>query len=64
MSKTVWVDKQQCISCGICIANCPTVFRFDLRKKSEVYNPAGATASEIQRLAVDVCPVSCILWLE
>lgn len=59
-----WVDKEECISCGICVSNCPEVFRLDAHGKSECYNPSGAPAEVIQSMAIDVCPVSCILWEE
>lgn len=58
-----WVDKDQCISCGICKDNCPQVFRFDAHGKSECYNPEGAPEEVIQSTAIDLCPVSCIMWV-
>ena len=64
MAKKPWVDKEQCISCGICKTNCPKVFRFDSHGKSECYDPNGASEEDIQNLAVDLCPVSCIVWVE
>lgn len=63
MAKIPLVDKEECISCGICKNNCPEVFRFDSRGKSECYNPAGAPEEVIQSRAVDLCPVSCIIWV-
>jgi len=64
LARRPWVDKEQCISCGICIANCPQVFRFDSHGKSECYDPAGAEEQVIQTTAIDLCPVSCIIWEE
>jgi len=64
LAKKPWVDKDQCISCGICKNNCPSVFRFDSHGKSECYNPAGASEEVIQDTAIDLCPVSCIVWIE
>ena len=64
MAKKVWVDKDQCISCGICQANCPKVFRLDAHGKSQCHDPEGAGEEVIQSLAIDLCPVSCISWLE
>ena len=61
MAKTPWVDKEACISCGLCVSTCPGVFRFDANSKSECYNPTGATEQEIQQ-AIDGCPVQCISW--
>ncbi|WP_026841457.1 ferredoxin [Citrifermentans bremense] len=64
MAGKPWVDKDQCISCGICIGNLPQVFRFDSHGKSECYDPEGADTETIQSQAVELCPVSCIVWLE
>jgi ferredoxin len=64
MEQKPWVEKDECISCGICAKNCPQVFRLDSHGKSECYNPDGATAEEIKRLAIDLCPVSCIMWID
>jgi ferredoxin len=62
MQQTVWVDQDQCISCGICVVNVPEVFRFADNGKAEVYDQAGAPRERIQEGAVDSCPVSCIHW--
>jgi ferredoxin len=59
-----WVNKEECISCGICVSNCPDVFHFDARGKSECYSPEGAPEEVIQSMAIDLCPVSCIVWME
>lgn len=64
MKKTVWVDQDACISCGLCINGVPDVFRFADNDKAEVYDPAGAPEDTIQQEAVDACPVSCIHWQE
>ena len=64
MAKKPWVAKDECISCGICIKNCPEVFRFDSHRKSECFNPQGATEEVIQKSAIDLCPVSCIVWVD
>jgi len=59
-----WVDKSACISCGLCVANVPEVFHFDVHGKAEVFDPDGAYEMTIQHEAIDICPVSCIQWLE
>lgn len=64
MAKTPWVDKDLCISCGLCVSNLPDVFRFDDEGKAECHNPTGASEEEIQSNAIDLCPVSCIHWQE
>jgi ferredoxin len=60
MQQTVWVNQDECISCGICVENVPEVFRFADNRKAEVYDPAGASREKIKEGAVDSCPVSCI----
>lgn len=64
MEKTVWVDQDECISCGLCIANVPDVFRFADNGKAEAFDPAASTEAIIQQEAIDICPVSCIHWRE
>lgn len=62
MAGKAWVDEDACIGCGLCVGNLPEVFRFADNGKAECYDPEGAAADEIQREAMDVCPVSCIHW--
>jgi len=61
MDKKAFVDKSNCISCGLCVSTCPAVFRFDSSGRSEAYTPTGASEKEIQQ-AIDGCPVQCISW--
>ena len=63
MAKSVWVDQDECISCGHCSDVAPEVFRFAGNGKSEAYNQNGAGEEKIQE-AIDSCPVSCIHWKE
>ena len=62
MAKKAWVDKAECISCGLCVDNLPDVFRFDESGKAECFDSAAATEDEIQTNAIDICPVTCISW--
>ena len=62
MTKAPWVDKETCISCGLCVTNVPDVFRFDDENKAECHDPSGASEEDILSGAIDVCPVSCIGW--
>lgn len=56
----VSVDKEGCISCGICVNTCPEVFQFDEDDKSEVISePTSSNEDEVQT-AADSCPVSVI----
>ena len=59
-----WVDQDACIGCGLCVDNVPDVFRLREHDKAEVYDPGGAYEATIQLEAIDICPVSCIQWLE
>lgn len=63
MGKTVAVDQNECISCGLCIESLPEVFRFADNGKSEAYDQGGASEDKIQP-AINNCPVSCIHWTE
>jgi len=63
MRKVARVNKDVCISCGVCIDTLPSVFRFDADNLAEVYDPNGADEAAIQE-AMDLCPVSCIIWEE
>ena len=62
MAKVVWVNREDCISCGLCISLAPEVFRFE-NGKSIAYNPSGAPAEKIQE-CIDGCPVGAISWNE
>lgn len=61
MAKVPYVDKDECTSCGVCVENVPTVFRFDDDMKAEAFDPNGASEEEIQE-AMDLCPAACIHW--
>jgi ferredoxin len=62
MAKVVWVDREDCISCGLCVSVAPEVFRFE-DVKSIAYNQTGAPESKIQE-CIDGCPVAAISWLD
>ncbi len=63
MPKIPYVDKKECISCGLCVEMVPEVFKLDDDDLAEVFDPEGASEDKIQE-AVDACPVSCIHWKE
>jgi len=56
---TLYVDHDLCTGCENCVESCPGVFRLNGDGLSEVYNPNGATAEEIQE-AIDGCPSEAI----
>jgi ferredoxin len=62
MAREIYVDQDSCISCGLCVDNLPDVFRFDDSGKAECFDPGGASEELIQSDAIDICPVSCIMW--
>lgn len=62
MARTVVVDQDACVSCGLCVDNLPEVFRFNDQGRAECFDAFGASEESIQRDAIDICPVSCISW--
>jgi len=63
MKRVPYVNKEECIACGVCVDTVPAVFRFDADNLAEVHDPEGADAAAIQE-AIDLCPVTCIHWVE
>ncbi|KKR49169.1 MAG: 4Fe-4S ferredoxin iron-sulfur binding domain protein [Candidatus Magasanikbacteria bacterium GW2011_GWC2_40_17] len=54
------VDKDKCIGCGVCIALCPTSFKWDESGvKAESVNASGDT-EEMIKGATEACPVQAI----
>ena len=62
MTRSVVVDQDACVSCGLCVNNLPEVFRFNDDGKAECFDASGASEEAIQHEAIDICPVSCIDW--
>lgn len=62
MNKTVVVDREACIACGLCVSVAPEVFRLE-GGASLAYNPSGASEEKIQQ-CIDGCPVTAIYWKE
>ncbi len=55
------IDRDGCISCGLCPETCPEVFRMASDGLAEVYvNEVPEDAAETAEEAADVCPVSVI----
>lgn len=56
----VTIDRDGCISCGLCADTCPEVFRMAEDGLAEVYaSPSEKEADEV-REAAENCPVSVI----
>lgn len=64
MSRSVYIDEDECIGCGSCVEICPEVFEMDSdTDKAVVIKSEGGPEDEIQE-AIDTCPVECIHWEE
>ncbi len=63
MAKVVYVDQEECTSCGVCMDELPEVFEYDENDLSHVHNSKGASEEKIQEV-MDMCPVECIHWKE
>ena len=60
MKRTVAVDSESCIACGLCVSVAPEVFRLE-GGVSVVYNQDEAPEDVIQQ-CIDGCPVAAIYW--
>ena len=55
------IERNGCISCGLCADTCPAVFRMDDEGLAEVYTdpiPSGEVDAALE--AADNCPVTVI----
>ena len=56
-----WIDRDGCISCGLCASTCPEVFRMDDEDIAEVYvDEVPEDSEDMAQTAADDCPVSVI----
>jgi ferredoxin len=58
------VDKDACISSGRCVADAPSVFRFDADEISEVAADAPQLPDERLRAIAQGCPAEAILLFD
>ncbi|HOS98227.1 MAG TPA: ferredoxin [Deltaproteobacteria bacterium] len=64
MARTVYLNEEDCIGCGMCQDICPEVFRLNEdRNVAEVIRPEGGPEDLIDE-AIESCPVECIHWKE
>lgn len=57
----VKVDKDKCISCGLCTNICPNIFIMDENNKSKVAKQPSNKADEAcTKEAIESCPVEAI----
>lgn len=61
MARKVFVDRDECIGCGLCAEIAPDVFRLNEEGISEVLASYVGPQDTIQE-AIDECPVECIHW--
>ena len=55
------IERADCISCGLCVATCPEVYRFADDGRAEVCRqPEGADQEDCAKTAAEGCPVSII----
>ncbi|NLX64752.1 MAG: ferredoxin [Clostridiaceae bacterium] len=56
-----WIDRDGCISCGLCASTCPEVFRMDDEDIAEVYvDEIPEDVEDMAQEAAESCPVSVI----
>lgn len=56
----VEIDREGCISCGLCESTCPEVFRIAQDGKAEVYHQPEPSEEGLAQEAADGCPVAVI----
>ena len=57
----VVIDREGCISCGLCVSTCEDVFQFGDDGKAEVIKqPEGESEETLAREAAEGCPVAVI----
>ena len=62
MSKTVYIDEEECVGCGSCEEICPEVFKLNEEtEKGVVVKPSGGPEDLIEE-AMEACPTECIHW--
>ena len=52
------IDREGCISCGLCAATCPEVFRMADDDLAEVYSEITPETEDTAEEAAENCPVS------
>ena len=56
----VSIERQDCISCGLCVSTCPEVFQFGDDGRSQGRCQPGPELEDAVRTCADNCPVSVI----
>jgi ferredoxin len=61
--KSPIVELSDCITCGVCVAICPHLFRMNDAGFVEVIELSSYPESDVND-AIKYCPVDCIHWEE
>jgi ferredoxin len=62
MSRTVYIETEECLACESCTELCPEVFAMDESTgKAKVIMPEGGSEDCIDE-AMGACPAECIHW--
>ena len=62
MSRTVYIDEDECVGCGSCEEICAEVFKLNQdTEKAVVIQPSGGPEDLVEE-AMEACPVACINW--
>lgn len=56
----VSIERNDCISCGLCVSTCPEVFRIADDGLAEAYHQPDSAQASDTKSAADGCPVSII----
>lgn len=56
----VRIDRDACISCGLCAQTCPTVFEIASDNLAQVIHQPDSGETEPALLAAESCPVAAI----
>ena len=62
MAKSVFVDENTCIGCGLCAQLCPAVYAMQDNGKSKAVS--SGDGEDCAQQALDSCPVHAITWQE
>ena len=54
------IDRDGCISCGLCASTCPEVFRMADDGLAEVWQQPDSALSDMAKEAAEGCPVAVI----
>ena len=54
------VNQETCISCGVCIDQCPEVFEWEDDKAKTIQDPVASDQQDCAKEAAEACPVDAI----